>query len=313
CRIEIYNPFLIPNTDIRVHMNFHPAPDPDPDGVDCGAGLAAPVPEEPAHPAPPEAEEASAAPGQVEDEWKHDFHPVRFETRALACAFADDPHITSPAIMRHENSQGQTLGFYVVQYGRENMLHLPPYEAGDRFHLAPRRLNVEILLMRTDGHNRLLRAFTTAPGWGVVSGLAGYIQVRLIDRLLHAPSPEVAAESQESSAEPGPVVGDSSSCDFEREVCVLSIAGPPDRGGAIPLNAVALDPLKYPDVDVAAPATPTKNLIVLAPPAAAGITSVTVTTRRGSGTAGTQYTLEPDHMLVVNDKETLTSTRPNTH
>ncbi|MCD2158267.1 hypothetical protein LQL77_31950 [Rhodococcus cerastii] len=66
-------------------------------------------------------------------------------------------------------------------------------------------------------------------------------------------------------------------------------------------------------VDVAAPATPTRNLLVVAPPADTGITSVTVTTRREHTTAPATYTLAPGHALHVPRDETLTSTRANTH
>ncbi|MCD2157889.1 hypothetical protein LQL77_29545, partial [Rhodococcus cerastii] len=310
-------PYLIPSTDVFVHLTFHPAPAPDPEAVDCGAGYGAAVPEEPAPPAvpaPPAAPAPPVAPGQGGPGWIEDFHPVRFENEDLARVFAKDPHIRSPAILQHIRD-GEILGFYVVREGRVKTLHLPPHEEGDRFAMSRCRGNVEILFFDRDDAHGYFEGSRLAPAPGdYLWGRAGSLRVSLIDRSLRASSAEVAdvsevIQSSELVESPGPGaesgVGESGACDPEREVCVLGIAGPPARGGAIPLNAVALDLLKYPDVDVAAPATKTKNLIVLVPPATAGIASVTVGTRRGSGTAGSRYSLGADQMLVVGEGETL--------
>ncbi|MCD2158085.1 hypothetical protein LQL77_30760, partial [Rhodococcus cerastii] len=310
CRIEIYNPFLIPNTDIRVHMTFHPAPTPD-------TLLCPTLPSEPL----PNLAPAQAAPGLDGPYFSED----------MICKKMDEHNppvvlISSPP----SDGRGELPEYYFLRRDADGLIELP--------HRDGRELRLFNLheLQPTD-HHRQIRLVNETLGWPRLIPLTSgnylltfanhlWISNNHRDSRPHQASTELPpaaaveaaqfpelVESPGPGTEPSPRAEESNACDPEREVCVLSIAGPPDRGGAIPLKAVALDPLKYPDVDVAAPATPTKNLIVLAPPAAAGITSVTVTTRRGSSAAGTQYTLEPDHMLVVNDKETLTSTRPNTH
>ncbi|MCD2158081.1 hypothetical protein LQL77_30740 [Rhodococcus cerastii] len=99
--------------------------------------------------------------------------------------------------------------------------------------------------------------------------------------------------------QPAPAHG--ASCAPDTEICVFDISRPPGPDGAIPLTGHALHPQQYPDTDIAAPTTKTKNLIVLAPPANAGITSVTVTTRRDHSTTDTIRTLAPGNALRVCD------------
>ncbi|MCD2158226.1 hypothetical protein LQL77_31670, partial [Rhodococcus cerastii] len=311
--IEIYNPFLIPNTDIRVHMNFHPAPTPDPvtcptpttaadTSADVDAGT--PTPGEP------------TAPAQADEEWKDFFFPERYTNRQAACRKAQESGARAILTLDH-NGQGER--FYVLKPRVSGGVIFPPSDDDEWFVMMSygNRHDLEIVALDMSAENGPAYAGERLAYESVVHGIVRERRLWVVDHSWQAPAPDPTGEDAGTVPVPEPTDGGFStaggSCDPDTDLCVLEVAGPPNQKGAIPLTLHALHPREYPDVDVAAPATPTKNLVVVAPPAETGITSVTVTTRREHTTVPATYTLAPGHAREIPRDETLTSTRANTH
>ncbi|MCD2158210.1 hypothetical protein LQL77_31545, partial [Rhodococcus cerastii] len=299
CRIEISNPYLIPSTDVFLHLTFHPAPTPEPDTCPSRNATSSN-----SRHVQDEGRDLKATPKQEGEPWEKWWLKEQYDDLLAACEVAEE--IGSPAVIKVEVAS-EVWKFLVADPDIQGYVGVPTI-FGDLFRIYLRP-NVDALVI-VDGAHAALTRYEWIPrdldrGWS-------WVQDHFV-RLWFG-SHTVTTSNQTSSdlvptSPPIEHVSAENSCNDKFETCVFGIDGGPNQQGAIPLSSQSIQPQ---NVAVPAPIPKIKNQIITAPPFSPRLKSVRVSTLRDHSSARIDHTIELGGIYVLAEDEFLESISNNT-